>query len=77
MAEWRCTCGKLLGLVRDGKLHVRPYRSHEYMVSLPAEATCHFCGAVSRSNENPEGARRPFAASGSEGVKCLSKISRP
>lgn len=49
-ADWRCTCcGKKLGLFQDGRLHVRFTRSHEYLVSLPAQATCRGCGTLNEA----------------------------
>ncbi len=48
-AEWRCLeCGKLLGIRRAGKLQVRQH-GHDYLVSLPVEATCRGCGAFNRT----------------------------
>lgn len=42
--EWRCRrCGKLLGMVRDGRLHLRFTRGHEYLVGFPATGTCRSC----------------------------------
>lgn len=42
--EWRCRrCGKLLGVVRDGRLHLRFTRGHEYLVGFPATGTCRSC----------------------------------
>ena len=42
--EWRCRrCGKLLGMLRDGRLHLRFARGHEYFVGFPATATCRGC----------------------------------
>ena len=50
-ANWRCTCcNKLLGVFRDGRVHLRFSRGHEYLVSLPAQATCRGCGTL---NEAP------------------------
>ena len=50
ISDWRCTCcGKLLGQFRDGRLHVRFTRSHEYLVSLPAQATCRGCGTLNEA----------------------------
>ena len=35
-AEWRCTrCDKLLGVCRDGRMHLRFARGHEYLVGFP------------------------------------------
>ena len=43
-AEWRCLeCGKLLGVRHGARLHIRLQR-HNYLVSLPVEASCHGCG---------------------------------
>lgn len=48
-ADWRCLeCGKLLGVRRGGKLHVRVH-GHDYLVSLPAQAVCRGCGAVNHT----------------------------
>lgn len=42
--EWRCSqCGKLLGLLRDGRLHLRFARGHEYLVGFPATSVCRGC----------------------------------
>lgn len=38
-AEWRCTrCDKLLGVCRDGRMHLRFARGHEYFVGFPVVA---------------------------------------
>ena len=35
--EWRCdSCGKKLGLLRDGRLHLKFARGYEYFVRIPA-----------------------------------------
>lgn len=48
-SEWRCLeCGKLLGIRRSGRLHIR-MAGHDYSVTLPAEATCRGCGASNRT----------------------------
>ncbi|GGE82647.1 hypothetical protein H1W37_03605 [Stappia taiwanensis] len=50
-ADWRCTrCDKLLGVRRDGQLHLRFARGHEYLVSLPAVATCRGCGTLNKAS---------------------------
>lgn len=42
--EWRCRrCGKLLGLIREARVHLRFARGHEYLVAFPAIATCRGC----------------------------------
>ena len=49
-SEWRCTrCAKLLGVRREGRIHLRFARGHEYLVSLPATATCRGCGILNRA----------------------------
>jgi hypothetical protein len=49
-ADWRCTCcGKLLGQFRGDRLHVRFSRGHEYLASLPAQATCRGCGTLNEA----------------------------
>ena len=48
--EWRCTqCDKLLGVCRDGQMHLRFARSHEYFVGFPVMATCRGCGTLNRA----------------------------
>ena len=48
-AEWRCLeCGKLLGVRCGAKLQVRMH-GHNYLVSLPVEASCRGCGARNRT----------------------------
>ena len=47
--DWRCTgCGKLLGVRRDGRMHLRFARGHEYFVGFPVVATCRSCGTLNR-----------------------------
>ncbi len=49
--EWRCIrCGKLLGVVEDGRLHIRFARGHDYMVGFPVSSVCRGCNAL---NELP------------------------
>jgi hypothetical protein len=48
--QWRCSCGRLLGVIRSGHLHVRFTRGHEYIATLPATCTCRGCGTLSRSD---------------------------
>ena len=51
VGEWRCSgCGKLLGLRKADRLHIRFARSHEYLVGFPATGTCRACGTL---NEHP------------------------
>lgn len=50
-SDWRCSCcGKLLGVRRDGLMHLRFQRGHEYLVSYPATATCRDCGVLNHAN---------------------------
>jgi phage FluMu protein Com len=50
--EWRCTrCGKLLGLLRDGRLHLRFARGHEYLVGFPATSVCRGCRTLNELSE--------------------------
>ena len=49
--DWRCTrCAKLLGVCRDGRMHLRFARGHDYLVSLPATATCRGCGTLNQAS---------------------------
>jgi hypothetical protein len=48
--EWRCTqCRKLLGVRRDGRMHLRFARGHEYFVGFPVVATCRGCGTLNQA----------------------------
>ena len=48
--EWRCThCDKLLGGCRDGRMHLRFARGHEYLVGFPVQATCRGCGTLNQA----------------------------
>lgn len=53
--EWRCGCGKLLGLFHEDRLHLRLMRGHEYFVTLPATCLCRGCGCL---NEAPRPSSR-------------------
>ena len=45
--EWRCeACGKLLGMVKGKRVHIRIARRQEYIVSGPASAVCRGCGQL-------------------------------
>jgi len=58
MREWRCSrCGKLLGMVREGRLHVRTTKGHQYMVGFPVTATCGKCRTMNELAA-PEDSRR-------------------
>lgn len=50
-SEWRCTrCDKLLGVRRDGRMHLRLARAHEYLVGFPVQATCRGCGTLNHAD---------------------------
>jgi len=45
--KWRCNeCGKLLGIIRGARLHIRIARAPEYLVTLPATAACDKCHSL-------------------------------
>ena len=47
--NWRCTrCDKLLGVCRNGRMHLRFTRGHEYFVGFPVVATCSSRGTLHR-----------------------------
>lgn len=48
--DFRCTrCDKLLGVCRDGRMHLRFARGHEYLVGFPVQATCRGCGTLNHA----------------------------
>ena len=50
-SDWRCTrCDKLLGVCRDGRVHLRFARGHEYLVGFPIQATCRGCGTLNQAS---------------------------
>lgn len=50
-SEWRCTsCAKLLGMYRDGRMHLRFARGHEYFAGFPVVATCRGCGTLNHAS---------------------------
>ncbi len=61
--EWRCSrCGKLLGILRDGRLHLRFARGHEFLVGFPATGVCRGCHTL---NELPTATALPSPPAGS------------
>jgi RNase P subunit RPR2 len=53
--DWRCTrCDKLLGICRDGRMHLRFARGHEYFVSFPVVATCRGCGTLNQVTDSAQ-----------------------
>jgi hypothetical protein len=52
-SEWRCArCKKLLGIHRDGRLHLRFARGHEYLVGFPATSVCRGCRTLNELDES-------------------------
>lgn len=49
--EWRCKCGKLLGVLDNGRLQIRFARGYQYMVGFPASTVCRDCGTLNELNE--------------------------
>ena len=48
-ADWRChRCSRLLGRLEDGVVHLHFARGHQYLVSLPAVATCRACNSLNK-----------------------------
>lgn len=64
--EWRCSrCGKLLGVLRDGRLHLRFARGHEYLVGFPATSVCRGCRTLNELRDlvpDPGSPAAPAAA---------------
>ena len=57
--DWRCTrCDKLLGVGRDGRMHLRFARGHEYFVGFPVVATCRGCGTLNQGGPPPRAEAR-------------------
>lgn len=49
-SDWRCTrCDKLLGIYREGQMHIQFARGHQYLASFPVTATCRTCGTLNRA----------------------------
>jgi len=43
-SEWRCSeCDKLLGKLKNNRLHIRLHREHQYITGLPATSVCRGC----------------------------------
>lgn len=57
--RWECTCcGKLLGTIDGGRLHLKIARGREYLAGFPATCACPRCGTLNEYTGNPEGAQR-------------------
>lgn len=50
--EWRCKCGKLLGVLDGERLHIRFARGYQYMVGFPVSTVCRNCGALNELDES-------------------------
>jgi phage FluMu protein Com len=60
--EWRCRhCGKLLGVLRDGRLHLRFTRGHEYLVGFPTTGVCRGCRTLNEVSD-PTAIPKPTSA---------------
>jgi len=45
--EWRCNqCGRLLGQLLDGRLHLQIARGRAYLVGFPVTTACLGCRAL-------------------------------
>jgi len=57
VCEWRCTqCGKLLGVIKNDRIHIRFARTHEYFVGQPAYCTCRACGTLNECQARTQSA---------------------
>ena len=62
--QWRCMqCGKLLGMLRSERLHLRFSRGHEYLVGFPVTGVCRNCGTL---NELRDSKMQPPAAAAAD-----------
>lgn len=53
--EWRCGCGKLLGVLEGTRLHIKFAKAHEYRVGIPVTNICRDCGTLNElRNTNEE-----------------------
>jgi len=45
--EWRCIkCGKLLGIIKDARIHLKFSRGYDYLVGYPATTVCPGCRSL-------------------------------
>ena len=50
--DWRCVqCGKLLGRVKEDRVHIRFARGHEYMVGFPVTGICRSCRTLNEKQQ--------------------------
>ena len=60
--EWRCrVCGTLLGLERQGRLHLK-YKTAHYVVTGPVTAICRRCSERNEMTCAPQDAASEKAA---------------
>ena len=53
--QWRCSrCGKLLGVLKGRRLHIRLSRSHEYLVGFPVTGVCRACQTLNEIGNPPQ-----------------------
>ncbi|GHC66399.1 hypothetical protein [Neogemmobacter tilapiae] len=49
--DWRCKhCRKMLGVCRDGRMHLRFGGGHDYLVSLPVRTICPDCKTLNQKS---------------------------
>ena len=66
--EWRCSsCGKKLGSLRDGRLHLKFARGHEYLVGFPATSVCRGCRTLNEIRYPSKEQTEPLAVSPGQG----------
>ena len=64
--EWRCSnpnCRKKLGSIRDGRLHLKFARGHEYLVGFPATSVCRGCRTLNEIRCSSKEQMAPLALS--------------
>lgn len=50
-STWRCICcGGVLGVFREGRMHVSFSRGHEYFTGFPVQAKCRGCGTLNHTS---------------------------
>ena len=66
--DWRCSnpnCRKKLGSIRDGRLHLKFARGHEYLVGFPATSVCRGCRTLNEIHcPSEEQTERPSLSPG-------------
>ena len=50
-STWRCIrCDGVLGVFREGRMHVSFSRGHEYFTGFPVQAKCRGCGTLNHTS---------------------------